>query len=595
MPKMKNNTEKAKNSKKAFKNLLNFGKRYIGWIILAFVLASVSAVITIIGPNKIGDITNLIKDGLFTSIDISAILQITIFLAVMYVIGALCGFLQNYIIDSVTLYMSKRLRTAIDKKISALPLNYFTDNSYGDILSRITNDVDSIGQNLSNSLGTIVSSFVQLIGCIIMMFITNWTMAITAILSTLTGVALMGVIMIKSQKYFKLRQAYLGEINGYIEEMYQGHDVIRVNHAEKQVKTKFEGFNSKVKDTDFKSQFLSGLMQPLMGFVGNLGFVAVCVVGAILALNGKVDLGTITAFIIYVRLFGSPLSQIAQGMTSLQSVAAAGERVFDFLEEKEMENECNKQIVDVNYSGEVEFKNVKFAYPSNPNKEIIHNFSIKVKPGQKVAIVGPTGAGKTTIVNLLMRFFEITDGEILIDNVSTKDLTREQVHNAFSMVLQDTWLFEGTLRDNLVFNMKNITDEQLDKVCDACNLTHYVNTLPNGYDTIIGNNSDISAGQKQLITIARAMLQNSPMLILDEATSSIDTRTELMVQQAMDKLMQDRTSFVIAHRLSTIKNADIILVIKDGDIIEQGTHKQLLKLNGFYAELYNSQFEEVAE
>lgn len=595
MPKMKNNTEKAKNSKKAFKNLLNFGKRYIGLIILAFVLASVSAVITIIGPKKIGDITNLIKDGLFTSIDISAILQITIFLAVMYVIGALCGFLQNYIIDSVTLYMSKRLRTAIDKKISALPLNYFTDNSYGDILSRITNDVDSIGQNLSNSLGTIVSSFVQLIGCIIMMFITNWTMAITAILSTLTGVALMGVIMIKSQKYFKLRQAYLGEINGYIEEMYQGHDVIRVNHAEKQVKTKFEGFNSKVKDTDFKSQFLSGLMQPLMGFVGNLGFVAVCVVGAILALNGKVDLGTITAFIIYVRLFGSPLSQIAQGMTSLQSVAAAGERVFDFLEEKEMENESNKQIVDVNYSGEVEFKNVKFAYPSNPNKEIIHNFSIKVKPGQKVAIVGPTGAGKTTIVNLLMRFFEITDGEILIDNVSTKDLTREQVHNAFSMVLQDTWLFEGTLRDNLVFNMKNITDEQLDKVCDACNLTHYVNTLPNGYDTIIGNNSDISAGQKQLITIARAMLQNSPMLILDEATSSIDTRTELMVQQAMDKLMQDRTSFVIAHRLSTIKNADIILVIKDGDIIEQGTHKQLLKLNGFYAELYNSQFEEVAE
>lgn len=595
MPKMKNNTEKAKNSKKAFKNLLNFGKRYIRWIILAFVLASVSAVITIIGPNKIGDITNLIKDGLFTSIDISAILQITIFLAVMYVIGALCGFLQNYIIDSITLYMSKRLRTAIDKKISALPLNYFTDNSYGDILSRITNDVDSIGQNLSNSLGTIVSSFVQLIGCIIMMFITNWTMAITAILSTLTGVALMGVIMIKSQKYFKLRQAYLGEINGYIEEMYQGHDVIRVNHAEKQVKTKFEGFNSKVKDTDFKSQFLSGLMQPLMGFVGNLGFVAVCVVGAILALNGKVNLGTITAFIIYVRLFGSPLSQIAQGMTSLQSVAAAGERVFDFLEEKEMEDESNKQIVDVNYSGEVEFRNVKFAYPSNPNKEIIHNFSIKVKPGQKVAIVGPTGAGKTTIVNLLMRFFEITDGEILIDNVSTKDLTREQVHNAFSMVLQDTWLFEGTLRDNLVFNMKNITDEQLDKVCDACNLTHYVNTLPNGYDTIIGNNSDISAGQKQLITIARAMLQNSPMLILDEATSSIDTRTELMVQQAMDKLMQDRTSFVIAHRLSTIKNADIILVIKDGDIIEQGTHKQLLKLNGFYAELYNSQFEEVAE
>ena len=593
MPRMNNKTEKAKNSKKAFKNLLVFGKKYIGWIIVAFILASVSAVITIIGPNKIGEITNIIKDGLFSSIDMKAIGQLTIFLAVIYIIGAICGFLQNFIIDSVSLYMTKKLRTALDKKISKLPLNYFTDNSYGDILSRITNDADTIGENLSNSLGTIVSSLVQLVGCVIMMFVTNWTMAITAILSTLIGVALMGVIMIKSQRYFKLRQQYLGEINGYIEEMYQGHDIIRVSHAEKQVECKFNDFNEKVKKTDFKSQFLSGLMQPLMGFVGNLGFVAVCVVGAVLAMNGKVDLGTITAFIIYVRLFSSPLSQIAQGMTSLQSAAASSERVFDFLEEKEMEDESKKQIIDVNYNGEVEFKNVKFAYPSNINKEIIHNFSIKVKPGQKVAIVGPTGAGKTTIVNLLMRFFEITDGEILIDGVSTKNLTREQVHNAFSMVLQDTWLFEGTLRENLVFNMKNISDEQLDKVCDACNLTHYVKTLPNGYDTLIGNNSDISAGQKQLITIARAMLQNSPMLILDEATSSIDTRTELMVQQAMDKLMQNRTSFVIAHRLSTIKNADIILVIKDGDIIEQGTHKQLLKLNGFYAELYNSQFEEV--
>ncbi len=595
MPRMKNDNQKAKNSKKAFKQLFVFCKRYMFWVVLALLLASVSAIFTIIGPNKIGEITDLIKNGLATSINMDAILQVTIFLAVIYLIGAVCNFLQDFIISSVTQYMSKRLRKQIDEKISKVPLSYFTENSYGDVLSRITNDVDTISQSLANSVGTLVLNVVQLIGCVIMMFVTNWAMALTAILSTLVGVALMGVIMAKSQKYFKMRQKYLGEINGYIEEMYQGHDVIRVSHAEKQVKEKFDVLNNNVKNTDFKSQFLSGLMQPLMNFVGNFGFVAVCVVGGLLTLNGTIGLGTITSFIIYVRLFSSPLAQIAQSMTGLQSAGASSERVFEFLNEKEMQDETNKPIVNVNYNGEVEFKNVKFAYPSNPDKEIIHDFSIDVKPGQKVAIVGPTGAGKTTIVSLLMRFFEINDGQILIGEVNTKDLTREQVHDAFSMVLQDTWLFEGTLRENLVFNMKGITDEKLDEVCSACNLTHFVNSLPNGYDSKISNNSDISVGQKQLLTIARAMLQNSPMLILDEATSSIDTRTEIMVQQAMDKLMQNRTSFVIAHRLSTIKNADVILVIKDGDIVEQGNHETLLKQNGFYAELYNSQFDMAEE
>ncbi len=594
MAKFKNiKKEKAKDSKKALKKLINYCKKYWLIIIIALIFASLSAVFTIIGPNKIGEITDLIKSGIATQIDLQAILQVAIFLAVIYGAGALFGFFQNYIMATVTQKISKKLRTNINEKISKVPLQYFTDHSYGEVLSRITNDVDTIAQSFSNSLGTIVSSVVQLIGCVIMMFATNWIMASTAILSTFIGILLMGVLMIKSQKYFDMRQKYLGELNGYIEEMYQGHDIIKVSHAENQVVTKFEKMNNNVKNANFKSQFISGLLMPLMNFIGNFGFVCVCVVGAILMLNGKAGLGTITSFIIYVRLFEVPLRQIAQGMTYVQSAAASSERVFEFFEENEMENESNKNLPFENCQGEVEFKNVKFYYPSNPNKEIIHNLSFKVKPGQKVAIVGPTGAGKTTIVNLLMRFFEITQGNIYIDGIDTKELTREQVHSAFSMVLQDTWLFEGTLKENLVFNLDNISQEQLDNVCLACNLTHFVNSLPNGFDTLISNNSDISAGQKQLITIARAMLQNSPMLILDEATSSIDTRTEIQVQQAMDLLMKDRTSFVIAHRLSTIKNADLILVLKDGDIIEQGSHKELLEQKGFYAELYNSQFETI--
>ena len=585
--------EKAKDSKKALANLLNFCKKYWLGIVISLLLAGAGAVVTILGPDKLGQITNLIKNAIKqgTSIDMSAVLNITIVLAILFLIGAICSFLESFIMSSVTQKISKNLRTQIDAKISKIPLEYFTSNSYGDILSRVTNDVDTISQSLSNSIGTIVAASVQFVGCIIMMFVSNYIMSITAIVSTLLGMVLMGVIMAKSQKYFIQRQQFLGEINGYIEEIYSGHDVIRVSHAEEKVKQKFDQLNGKVKSANYKSQFLSGLMQPLMNFVGNLGYVAVCVVGAILILNGYIELGTITAFMIYVRLFESPIKQIAQAMTNIQSTAAASERVFEFLGEKEMADESQKTLVLPQIKGNVVFENVKFAYPSSPDKEIIHNLCLNAKAGQKIAIVGPTGAGKTTIVNLLMRFFEITGGKISVDNINTQDMTRNQVHSLFSMVLQDTWLFEGTLRENLVFNMQNISNSQLDEVCRICNLTHFVKSLPNGYDTVIGNNTEISVGQKQLITIARAMLQTSPMLILDEATSSIDTRTEMVVQMAMDKLTENRTSFVIAHRLSTIKNADLILVIKDGDIVEQGNHTELLNKNGFYAELYNSQFE----
>lgn len=587
--------EKAKDTKKALKNLLAFCKKYWGIIVFALILATVSSVLTILGPNKIGEITNLIKDGLTSTIDMPKVWQVTLIMIIIYVSSGLCSFLQDFIISSVTQKISKKLRTEINDKVAKIPLDYFTKNSYGDVLSRITNDVDTISQSLSNTLGTLVASVVQFIGCIIMMFVTNWIMAITAILSCLIGIVLIFVIMAKSQKYFTQRQQYLGELNGYIEEMYQGHDVIKVSNAENKVNKDFDKLNSNVKQANFKSQFLSGLMGPLMNFIGNLGYVAVCIVGAYLIINGSYGPGLITEFAMYVRLFESPLRQIAQNLTSVQSASAASERVFEFLAEKEMDSEDDKKLLLPLIKGDVEFKNVTFAYPQDKEKVIIKNLSFSAKSGQKIAIVGPTGAGKTTIVNLLMRFYEIDGGEILIDNINTKDMTREQVHDIFSMVLQDTWLFEGTLRENLCFNLKNITDEDLNKVCKACSLTHFVDTLPKGYDTVMDSNTQISAGQKQLITIARAMLQNSPMLILDEATSSIDTRTEILVQQAMDKLAENKTSFVIAHRLSTIKNADLILVIKDGDIIEQGNHQELLNQKGFYYELYNSQFDKDEE
>lgn len=527
-------------------------------------------------------------------IDMQGITSVCVLLLSIYLISALCTFLQNFIMATETQKISRRMRSDIDGKINRLPLKYFSVNSYGDVLSRVTNDVDTIGQGLSNSIASMVSAAAQFIGCIIMMFCTNGIMAVTTILTTVLGVAAMAVIMKRSQRYFKERQVSLGSLNGYIEEIYSGHDVIRISNAEERVKQKFDGLNRAVKNANYKSQFLSGLMQPVMNFAGNLGYVAVCVVGAALVINHSISFGVITAFLIYVRLFEQPLKQIAQGMTNMQSAAAATERVFEFLEEEELEDESRKPLRTGAVTGEVEFRNVKFAYPNTPDMEVIHNFSAHVQPGQKVAIVGPTGAGKTTLVNLLMRFFETTGGDILIDGINTKAMRREDVHRMFGMVLQDTWLFEGTVRENLVYNCSDVTEAQMIEACKACGIHSFIKALPNGYDTVLDDNTSISAGQKQLFTIARAMIQNSPMLILDEATSSVDTRTELMIQKAMDHLTEKRTSFVIAHRLSTIKNADMILVLKDGDIIEQGTHEALLEQNGFYAELYNSQFEQSA-
>ena len=563
-------------------------------MIIAMCLAVGGAVLTIIGPNQLSRITDLISEGLFSSIDIAAIGKIGLLLLGMYLLSALFTYIQHYIMATITLNLSKELRRDLSYKINHVPMKCFGKYSHGDILSRVANDVSTLQQALSNSLPSIISSAAQFIGCLIMMLVTEWRMALAAIAATLLGFGIMAVIMSRSQKYFISRQQSLGRLNGYVEEMYSGHDVVRISRANRKIKHVFDGMNRDVYDADRKSQFLSGVMQPLMNVIGNLGYVAVCVLGAALVLDGQISFGVITAFIMYVRLFTSPLSTIAQGMTQMQTAAAGGDRVFDFLQEEELEDESHKTAKLTNVRGEVEFDHVRFSYPDNPDKIIIKDFSAHVEPGQKVAIVGPTGAGKTTMVNLLMRFFEINSGDIRIDGVSTSQLTRENVHNLFGMVLQDTWLIEGTVRENLVYNNTGITDEQLEKACRACGIYHFIETLPDGFDTVLGENITISAGQKQLFTIARAMVQNSPMLILDEATSSVDTRTELITQKAMDKLTEHRTSFVIAHRLSTIKNANLILVMKDGDIIEQGDHETLLAKGGFYADLYNSQFDKAS-
>ena len=563
-------------------------------MIIAMCLAVGGAVLTIIGPNQLSRITDLISEGLFSSIDIAAIGKIGLLLLGMYLLSALFTYIQHYIMATITLNLSKELRRDLSYKINHVPMKCFGKYSHGDILSRVTNDVSTLQQALSNSLPSIISSAAQFIGCLIMMLVTEWRMALAAIAATLLGFGIMAVIMSRSQKYFISRQQSLGRLNGYVEEMYSGHDVVRISRANRKIKHVFDGMNRDVYDADRKSQFLSGVMQPLMNVIGNLGYVAVCVLGAALVLDGQISFGVITAFIMYVRLFTSPLSTIAQGMTQMQTAAAGGDRVFDFLQEEELEDESHKTAKLTNVRGEVEFDHVRFSYPDNPDKIIIKDFSAHVEPGQKVAIVGPTGAGKTTMVNLLMRFFEINSGDIRIDGVSTSQLTRENVHNLFGMVLQDTWLIEGTVRENLDYNNTGITDEQLEKACRACGIYHFIETLPDGFDTVLGENITISAGQKQLFTIARAMVQNSPMLILDEATSSVDTRTELITQEAMDKLTEHRTSFVIAHRLSTIKNANLILVMKDGDIIEQGNHETLLAKGGFYADLYNSQFDKAS-
>lgn len=592
MPRNNHKIEKPKNMKNALIKLASYCKKQMGVIVFALVIAVIGAVLTILGPDQISKITDYMYDGITGKIDMEGIAKVGIFLLTIYLISALCSFLQNFIMATVTQIISKRLRGEIDRKINRLPFKYFSDNSYGDVLSRVTNDVDLIGQAMSNSIASMVSAAAQFIGCLIMMYYTNWIMASTTVLTTIVGLVLMALIMSHSQKFFADRQKSLGKLNGYIEEMYSGHDVIRISGAEKLVKDRFDELNNAVRVANFKSQFLSGLMQPLMNFIGNLGYVAVCIAGALLTINGQITFGVITAFLIYVRLFEQPLRQIAQGMTQIQSAAAASERVFEFLDEEELEDESSKINRLENIQGNVEFSHVKFAYPSAPDKEIIHDFSIKVKSGQKVAIVGPTGAGKTTLVNLLMRFFEVSGGNIYIDGVDINDLQREAVHSQFGMVLQDTWLFEGTVKDNLLLNNENVADEKLVAACKACGIHSFIEALPDGYDTVLNDNTSISAGQKQLLTIARAMIQNSPMLILDEATSSVDTRTEILTQQAMDKLTEKRTSFVIAHRLSTIKNADVIIVMRNGDIVEQGNHEELLERNGFYAELYKSQFDE---
>ena len=574
--------------------LAGYLRTQLGIILVALILAAASAVLTIIGPDKIGRIATIMSDGLFTGIDLPAIAKLGIFLAVIYGLSALFGFVQHYIMAVVTLKISYRMRGELSEKINRVPQKYFNTTSQGDILSRITNDVSTLQQGLTNSLPTIISAATQFIGCLIMMFVTEWRLALISLGVTLIGLVLTVLIMSRSQKYFAARQKSLGELNGYVEEMYSGHEVVRISRAGRKVDEHFDKLNAAVYDANWRSQFLSGMMQPLMNIVGNIAYVAVCVFGSILAMNGTIDFGVIVSFILYVRLFTSPLTQIAQGMTNLQTASASAHRIFDFLESEELPDESEKTQSLSTVRGHVRFDHVRFSYPDTPDKIIIKDFSAEVQPGQKVAIVGPTGAGKTTMVNLLMRFFELNGGSISIDGVPICDMRREDVHELFGMVLQDTWLFEGTVRENLVYNMQGITDEQLMRVCRACGLDKFVRSLPNGLDTVLSESTSISAGQKQLLTIARAMLQNAPMLILDEATSSVDTRTELLIQRAMDELTKGRTSFVIAHRLSTIKNADLILVMRDGDVIESGTHDELMQRGGFYAELYNSQFEQAS-
>lgn len=646
--------EKSKNFKASIKRLFNSLNNWRYLLIFCLILAMTSAILSLVAPNKLSSLTDTItlgiqpnisektinevlnnpeisnedkskfldlieelksnkdvdskkllsemdslsseiKDTINSKVNINKVKKITFILTILYLLSALFNYIQSLLMTITSNNFAKKLRTSISLKINKLPLKYFDTHETGDILSRVTNDVDTIAQNMNQSLASLVSSVTLFIGSIIMMISTNFIMAVTAIVASTFGFGLMGIILSKSQKYFIQRQIELGNLNGHIEEIYSGHNVVKAYNGEKEASIEFDSLNKKLYDCNRKSQFLSGIMQPIMMFVGNFGYVAVCVVGALLVMNGNTSFGTIVAFMIYVRMFTNPLSQIAQAMTSLQSTAAASERVFEFLDEKEMTDESNltKKLNSSKVKGEIEFKHVKFGYDENIT--IIKDFSIKVKPGQKIAIVGPTGAGKTTMVNLLMKFYEINAGDILIDGVSTKSLKRENIHDLFVMVLQDTWLFNGTIRENLKFNNGDVTDEEILKACDAVGISHFIKTLPGGLDAQVGDNDSISQGQKQLLTITRGMIKDAPFLILDEATSNVDTRTEELVQKAMDKITKGKTSFIIAHRLSTIKNADLILVMKDGNIVEQGSHEQLLKDNGFYAELYNSQFDTISE
>ena len=560
---------------------------------IAILFSIVSSVITVIGPDKLKEITDAITKGMGGAIDIDKITSIALTLAVLYGVGALVSYSSSFIISTMIQRFAERLRNAIAEKINRVPLQYFDSHEQGDTLSRVTNDVDLMTQSFNQSLVQMVSSIVLLVGSIFMMFKTDWHLALTAILSVFGGFGLSSIIMVKSQPLFKQQQANLAKVSGYVEEIYSGHNVVISYNGRHQAKEQFDAINQDLYHSMWKSQFFSGIMMPLMQFVGNFGYVMVCIVGAVLTINGDITIGTIVAFMTYVRIFTQPIGQMAQGITQLQSASAAMGRVFEFLGEEEMEDESQKTRQLGTPKGHVSFEHVRFGY--SPDKTIIHDFTAEAKPGQKVAIVGPTGAGKTTMVNLLMRFYDIQAGKIAIDGVDTKAMSREEVHDAFSMVLQDTWLFEGTIRENLVFNQTDISDEAVEAATRAVGVHHFIRTLPHGYDTVLDDSVTLSVGQKQLLTIARALLKDAPLLILDEATSSVDTRTEELIQKAMDKLMEGRTSFVIAHRLSTIRNADLILVMKDGNIIEQGNHQELMSQNGFYADLYNSQFtEEVA-
>ena len=584
--------EKAKDFKEAVRRLIKELGKFKILIIISLILAIIGAVLSISAPDQLSKMTDEIQKGLMAEMDMDAIKSITIFLGCLYGCSAIFTFIQGLCMTNVANNFARSLRKRISIKINKLPLSYFDQHQAGDTLSRVTNDVDMIAQTMNQSLGSLVTNITLFLGSIIMMFVTNWIMALTAIGASLFGFLGMFFILGKSQKYFVQRQEELGNLNGHIEEIYSGLNVVKAYNGEKESDEKFDEYNKKVSIANQKSQFLSGIMQPIMAFIGNFGYVAVCIVGALLTMNDIISFGVIVAFITYVRLFTNPLSQIAQSMTSLQSTAAASERVFEFLDEKEMPEQTeNKKYLDKNkVKGKIEFDHIVFQYDNN-DKPTINGFTATALPGQKIAIVGPTGAGKTTMVNLLMKFYDINSGDIKIDGVSTKDLTRENIHDLFTMVLQDTWLFEGTVKENIIYNQENVSDERVVEVCKEVGLDHFIRTLPNGYNSYLSENDTVSAGQKQLLTIARGMIQDSPFLILDEATSNVDTRTEELVQQAMDKLTEGRTSFIIAHRLSTIKNADLILFMKNGNIIEQGNHEQLMAKNGAYAELYNSQFE----
>ena len=559
-------------------------------LLIAFLATIVSNIITVYGPTRIKEMTNIIASGLETSVDVAAVAAIGGFLAIIYVIGLLSNYLQAFLFTTAIQRFSERLRRAIAEKINRLPLGYFDGHSQGDTLSRVTNDVDTAAQSLNQSLGTVLSSTLLVVAVLVTMFGMNWILALVTVVSTLIGFAFVSVFMGKSQGFFKSQQQDLAAVNGYVEEMYSGHNVVTSYNAIESTKEEFAILNHRLYDSIWKSQFISGIMMPIMMFIGNFSYALVIIVGAALALNGQISIGIIVAFMAYVRIFSQPLSQIAQGITSLQQASAAMGRVFEFLGEEEMEDESHKERQLSDMKGQVVFDRVSFGY--TPERTIINDFSATAHAGQKVAIVGPTGAGKTTIVNLLMKFYEIDKGSIRIDGVDTKDMKRSEVHDAFSMVLQDTWLFEGSIRDNLIYNQTGISDERVIEASKAVGIHHFIMTLPDGYDTVLDDTVTLSVGQKQLLTIARALLKDAPLLILDEATSSVDTRTEELIQKAMDRLMEGRTSFVIAHRLSTIRNADLILVMKDGNIIEQGSHDELMEQAGFYADLYNSQFTE---